>query len=276
MIIAVWLMKSAKDGLIVHVIDLFDADSTLLKDLPRITGDNPVLLVANKVDLLPKSTNHRKVKDWLRSKAKAAGLKLLGVYLISAKKGYSLDELAIDMEEYRKGKDIYVVGVTNVGKSTFINTFIQRSTGIKEAITTSYFPGTTLGFIRIPLDRDTDLIDTPGIINEHQLSHYLSSKDLKVVTPKKEIKSRNYQLNHGQTLFFGGFVRMDFIKGERQTFVCYFANELPIHRTKTEKAEHLYETQNGKLLSPPQKNLLWYLINRKNMHLKLKSLILIL
>src|SRR5699024_648980 len=45
--------------------------------------------------------------------------------------------------------------------------------------------------------------------------------------------------------------RLDFLKGEKQSFVCYFSNELPIHRTKLDNADELYENQLGKLLSPP-------------------------
>lgn len=244
---------SKTDSLVVHVIDLFDVDGTLLKSLHRIVGNNPIILVGNKVDLLPKSTNKRRLKDWLLRSAKEANLKVSDVFLVSAERNYQLDDVAIRMEEMRKQKDIHVVGVTNVGKSTFINRFIERSLGEKETITTSYFPGTTLGFIEIPLDKNSALIDTPGIINDHQIAHHISKKDLKIITPKKEVKSRNYQLNHEQTLFIGGLVRMDFVKGDRQTFVCYFSNGLSIHRTKLEKASSLYEKQLGELLSPPDK-----------------------
>lgn len=247
---------SQTDSLVVHLIDIFDVEGTLLKSLPRIVGKNPILLVGNKVDLLPKSTNQNKLKNWLLKMAKDAGIKVLDVYLISSQKGYHLNELAMRMETERKNKDIYVVGVTNVGKSTFINQFIKRSTGVKEAITTSYFPGTTLGFIHIPLDDKSALIDTPGIMNKNQMAHYVSKQDLKIITPKKEIKPRNYQLNSGQTLFIGGLVRFDFVKGDKQTFVCYFANELLVHRTKLEKADSLYEKQLGKLLTPPDEETL--------------------
>lgn len=242
---------SETDSLVVHVIDLFDVDGTLLKSLPRIVGDNPIVLVGNKVDLLPKSTNQRRLKNWLLHMAKEANIKVADVFLVSAVKGYHLDDLAVYMEEMRQQKDIYVVGVTNVGKSSFINRFIERSIGEKDAITTSYFPGTTLGFIEIPLDSESALIDTPGIINPQQIAHFVSKKDLKMMMPKKEVKSRNYQLNSGQTLFIGGLLRMDFVKGERQAFVCYFSNEMPIHRTKLENADALYEKQLGQLLTPP-------------------------
>lgn len=238
-------------GLVVHMVDIFDVHGTLIKSLPRITGNNPILLVGNKFDLLPKSTNPNKVKQWLRKEAKNVGIKVQDVFLISSTKGSGIDELKEAMEYCRQNKDVFVVGTTNVGKSTFINTLIRQTTGHEDVITTSYFPGTTLGFIEIPLDEKSAVIDTPGIVNEEQISHYLSAKDLKTITPKKEVKPRVYQLNDQQTLFFGGLARLDFIKGDRQSFVCYFANEFNIHRTKLEKADDLYKNHLSGLLSPP-------------------------
>ncbi|ALX48147.1 ribosome biogenesis GTPase YqeH [Lentibacillus amyloliquefaciens] len=240
-----------KKGLVVHLVDIFDVDGTLIKSLPRIVGDKPVVLAANKMDLLPKSTNRNKLTKWLRTAAKEAGLTVEAVYLISSAKGHGMSNLTEAIEHYRRGKDVYIVGTTNVGKSTFINKLIQRTTGAKDVITTSYFPGTTLGFIEIPLDGNSVLIDTPGIVNRKQMAHYVSDSDLKVITPKKEVKPRVYQLNSEQTLYFGGLARIDFIKGERQSFVCYFSNELAIHRTKLENADKLLNEHRGGLLSPP-------------------------
>lgn len=241
-----------KDGIVVHLIDIFDVEGSMLKNLPRIIGGKKVILAGNKMDLLPKSTNKRKLAQWLRSKANDLGLTLEDVFLISSVKGYGLNDLTEAIENYRGGRDVYIVGTTNVGKSTFINQLIRQTTGEDHVITTSYFPGTTLGFIDIPLDNQSSLIDTPGIVNHEQIAHYISESDLKVITPKKEIKPRVFQLNSGQTLFFGGLGRIDFIKGERQSFVCYFANSLSIHRTKLENADNLYAEHKGGLLSPPE------------------------
>ncbi|WP_174613876.1 ribosome biogenesis GTPase YqeH [Virgibacillus ihumii] len=241
-----------KEGIVVHLIDIFDVEGSMLKNLPRIIGDKPVILAGNKMDLLPKSTNKRKLTQWLRSKANDLGLTVEDVFLISSVKGYGFNDLTESIEFYRGGKNVYIVGTTNVGKSTFINRLIRQTTGEDHVITTSYFPGTTLGFISIPLDEQSSLIDTPGIVNREQIAHYISDNDLKVITPKKEIKPRVFQLNSGQTLFFGGLGRIDFIKGERQSFVCYFANSLSIHRTKLENADKLYAEHKGVLLSPPE------------------------
>lgn len=247
---------SEANGLIVHIVDLFDVNGSFVSSLPRIVGDQPILLVGNKLDLLPKSTNERKLSQWLRSIAKDAAVKVTDVSLISSVKGHGIEALMNQIERYRDGRDVYVVGTTNVGKSTFINRVIKQALGVQDIITTSYFPGTTLGFIEIPLDDDTYLIDTPGIVNKDQIVHYVSKQDLKRIIPQKEIKPRVYQLNSGQTLFVGGLARLDFIKGEKHSFVCYFSNQIPIHRTKLDNAEHLYDNHLGTLLSPPDEETL--------------------
>lgn len=238
-------------GLVVYIVDLFDVTGSIINNLPRMVGDQPVILVGNKRDLLPQSTNERKLSHWLRRLAKEANINVQDVYLISSIKGHGIDELTKGIEQHRRGRDVYIVGVTNVGKSTLVNRLIEQSSGLKEVITTSYFPGTTLGFIEIPLDESTAMIDTPGIVNHDQMAHYVSPNDLKLIMPKKEIKARNYHLKVGQTLFFGGLARLDYVKGNQQTFVCYFSRDVHIHRTQTEKAEDLYDRQQGDLLSPP-------------------------
>ncbi|MBS4215575.1 ribosome biogenesis GTPase YqeH [Neobacillus rhizophilus] len=240
------------DALVVMIVDIFDFNGSWLPGLHRFVGGNKVLLVGNKVDLLPKSVKHNKLIHWMKQEARELGLRPEEVFLVSAAKGWTMKETAAAIDEYRNGKDVYVVGCTNVGKSTFINRIIKEVTGEGDIITTSHFPGTTLDIIQIPLDDGKSLVDTPGIINHHQMAHFVDKRDLKVITPKKEIKPMVFQLNEGQTLFFGGLARFDYVSGGRRSFVCYLSNDLNIHRTKTENAVELYENHVGEMLTPPR------------------------
>ncbi|MER2173986.1 MAG: ribosome biogenesis GTPase YqeH [Carnobacterium sp.] len=244
----------SEDALIVNVIDIFDFNGSLIPGLHRFVGKNPVLLVGNKVDLLPKSLKRGKMTQWLRERAHEEGLRPEDVLLTSAMKPAEMEILLDAIEKHRKGRDVFVVGVTNVGKSTLINQIIKSTAGVQDLITTSQFPGTTLDRIEIPLDDGKNLIDTPGIIHRHQMAHVLGDKDLKLIAPKKEIKPIVYQLNEGQTLFFGGVARFDYLKGARHSFTCFVSNDLHIHRTKLEKADELYQKQVGKLLQPPRED----------------------
>ncbi|WP_326716705.1 ribosome biogenesis GTPase YqeH [Vagococcus jeotgali] len=243
-----------KDALIVNVVDIFDFSGSLIPGLHRFVGDNPVLLVGNKADILPKSLKKGRLIQWMKERSHEAGLRPIDVTLTSAKKKNDIQELLELIDEYRDGRDVYVVGVTNVGKSTLINEIIRQSAGVEDVITTSQFPGTTLDLIEIPFEDGTCLIDTPGIIHRHQMAHYLGKKDLKLVSPKKEIKPKVYQLNEEQTLFLGGLARFDVIKSEKMGFIVYASNDLDLHRTKLEGATEFYDKHVGGLLQPPRED----------------------
>ena len=239
------------DALVVNVIDIFDFNGSVIPGLPRFVSGNDVILVGNKKDILPKSVKPGKISQWLMERAHEEGLRPVDVVLTSAQNKHAIKEVIDKIEHYRKGRDVYVVGVTNVGKSTLINAIIQEITGDQNVITTSRFPGTTLDKIEIPLDDGSYIYDTPGIIHRHQMAHYLTAKNLKYVSPKKEIKPKTYQLNPEQTLFLGGLGRFDFIAGEKQGFTAFFDNELKLHRTKLEGASDFYDKHLGTLLTPP-------------------------
>lgn len=242
------------DSLIVKIIDIFDFNGSWLPGLHRFVGNNPIILIGNKADLLPKSIKKNRLIHWMKKEARELGLMPIDVLLVSSTKGSHMQEALDKIEEHRQGKDVYVVGCTNVGKSTFINKIIKEVAGGQDVITTSHFPGTTLDMIEIPLDDGKALIDTPGIINHHQMAHFVNKKDLKMITPKKEIKPKTFQLNEEQTLFFGGLARFDYIKGGRRSLVCYLPNDISIHRTKLENADELYANHLGEMLQPPRKD----------------------
>lgn len=240
-----------KNGIIVNVVDVFDFEGSFINAIKRIVGNKKIILVGNKMDLLPKQINKRRVKEWLKKTARKYGLEAEDVVLISAEKNEGIEDLLTSINTLRNHEDVYIVGTTNVGKSTLINKLIERSVGEKDVVTTSRFPGTTLDMIDIPLDEKTFMYDTPGVIQAHQMTHFVTENELKTIMPKKEIKQRIYQLNEGQTLFFGGLARIDYVSGGRRPLVCYFSNELNIHRTKTENANELWRNQLGSLLAPP-------------------------
>lgn len=243
---------SSKDALIVNVVDVFDFSGTLISGMQRFAGSNHVLVVGNKIDLLPKSLGEGRIRQWITEQVHEVGIRPVDVVLTSALKKDSVRDLMAVIDKERNGRDVYIVGATNVGKSTLVNQIINIATDSPDVITTSYFPGTTLGSIEIPLEDGKELIDTPGIVHRSNLTNHLSRNDLKKVIPRREVKPAVYQLNEEQTIFIGGLARFDYVKGSgKQPFVFYKANELQLHRTKTEKADDIYERQLGDMLTPP-------------------------
>ncbi|MCG3056835.1 hypothetical protein KZ287_32225, partial [Escherichia coli] len=54
------------DGLVVKVVDIFDFNGSWLPGLHRFAGENNVILVGNKADLLPKSVKKNKLIHWMK------------------------------------------------------------------------------------------------------------------------------------------------------------------------------------------------------------------
>ena len=206
------IIKNIKnDSLIVYVADL------LSLDLSRLPKNENTLLVLTKYDILPKSTNEIK----LISKLKVDYPKVLDVIVVSSVKNYNIDKFYNLLCKYSNNKDVYLIGNTNSGKSTLLNKLIKNYGDDKTtSVTVSMYPSTTLDILEIKLN-DLNIIDTPGLIDDGSYTNILSSKDLKKITLKKEIKPRSCQINGKGSIIIDKFARIDYETNEPNSFVIY-------------------------------------------------------
>ncbi len=217
-----------RKALVVQVVDLFDLSGSWIPGIQRHTGGNPILILGNKLDLFPKSAKVQRLKEWVVHTVGELGVQPVDVVLTSAAKGYHFDEVVRAIETHREGQDVFVTGTANVGKSTLINRLLKEFGSGEEVITTSPYPGTTLDTIHIPLEGERELVDMPGIVRRDRMSEWVEPEELSEITPKSEIKPKVYQLNDGQTLFFGGLARMDYSEGSTPA-LCLLHGQLLLY-----------------------------------------------
>lgn len=250
-----------KKAIVLLILDVLDIYGGFTPKLVKLIEKFPVILLINKVDILPKDLRLSSTEKVTRMMGETFGLNVIGVYPISAKSKRNIEAVIGKIDKlrypYRYSKKAtfdhcYVVGCASVGKSTFINSVKELASGENNTpITTSDQFQTTLDFIKVDLGNHFSLIDTPGIVNTRSFHAYLDYESVKILTPKRYLKVRTYQLRSQQTLFLGGLVRLDFEQGEKMSVSCYVSNELYIHRTKSENADELNKRQSLRLLVPP-------------------------
>lgn len=159
--------------------------------------------------------------------------------VFSSKNNYNLDLLMEKIDKYRTSDNVYIVGLTNSGKSTLINKIIYNYTDLNLNITTSMLPSTTLSLMEIPVKKNLTLIDTPGIVDTGNICNYLNVETLKKVYSKKEIKPITYQMKLGQYIYIEDILKIDFIKDCDVTF--YISNSLKIERKYKDSDTNLFK-----------------------------------
>lgn len=158
-----------KNAMVIIMVDLLDFPCSLWPGIINLIGKRKrIYIVGNKVDLLPKDDQRylEGVKNSLRKSLYVAGVDQdvnPHVSLISAKTGFGVEELITQlMKDWRPNKDIYLIGCTNVGKSTLFNVLLQsdlcklRENDLINRATTSFWPGTTLNLLKFPIKKLND------------------------------------------------------------------------------------------------------------------------
>lgn len=213
-------INKTKD-LVVLVLDIFNLTENV--NVIKDNINNDILLVITKRDILPKSVHDEKLIEYIKN----YNIKIKDQVVISSYKNYNFDELYEKINNYKKSKNVYVIGFTNAGKSTMINKLIYNYSDNDTKITTSIMPSTTLDKIEINLNENLTIIDTPGLLCEKSFYDILEGKELKKIIPKKEIKPISYQIKDKQYIVIDKYA---IIEAENINMVLFMSNSLNIKR----------------------------------------------
>ena len=228
----------ARKNLIIYALDLFNFESSIIREVHPFIKNNPILIVANKRDILPKNIDDDKLKQFIYLRLKAEGIVPQGIIIASAYKNYNFDEIYEAGRLLSNKKDVFIIGASSVGKSSLINTYLKNyKNASRSMITTSPYPGTTVSTIRIPIDNHRMIIDTPGVLIKDSMHAKLEKAALKYIIPRTELRPITYQLSSKQSLCLGGLARFDIIDGPRAGYTVYASKDLEIQRCKLERAD---------------------------------------
>ncbi|XP_011055790.1 PREDICTED: nitric oxide-associated protein 1 [Acromyrmex echinatior] len=149
---------------VILMVDLTDFPCSIWPEINSVLHPlTPVFVVGNKVDLLPQDSKYffTHIKDCLLKAMESTKIKkenIRHIELISAKTGYGIEELINKLHNIWKYKgDVYIIGCTNVGKSSLFNALLQsdyckvQAVDLIQRATISPWPGTTLNLLKFPI-----------------------------------------------------------------------------------------------------------------------------
>lgn len=151
--------------MVAEILDSRIPRSSRNPDIDAIVGDKPRLVVLNRADQADPAGN-KAWEAWFRARGVAvmetdaktgAGVSRFSATIKEALK----EQIARWREKGQVGRPVrvMVVGIPNVGKSTFINKVAKR-----KSAKAGDRPGVTRGKQWVAVDAGLDLLDTPGIL----------------------------------------------------------------------------------------------------------------
>lgn len=173
-------------------------------------------LLLTKIDLLPANIT---VNNYINKFKNIYNIKE-EVYPLSSIKKVNVSKILKIMDNLNI-KKAYILGCTNAGKSTLINTMLNNKT-----ITTSRIPNTTLDFINLYIE-DKILIDTPGFVTT-TTPFITDKKYYKKIDYKERIKPITYQTKEKASLVLEENYR--FSNFGFNSVTTYFNNNILIKR----------------------------------------------
>ena len=217
------------NDLVLFLVDIFNINSSISMINKYI--NNKIILVITKYDIISK--NLKDVKLLENIKKYNFNNNIVDIVLISSKKNYNIELLYNKIIKNKIDNKVYVCGNTNSGKSTLINRFIKNYSNETLKITTSHMPNTTINTNEIYINEELTFIDTPGFIEKDNIYEYVDSKLLKKIIPNKQIRPITYQIKEGTTLLIDNLLRIEYVKGEKNSFTFYISNDIIINRINT-------------------------------------------
>lgn len=201
---------------------LLVTDFLNLEHLNTLNITSNIILVISKRDIISRNIDETKLLDNIK-----LNLNIKEKLIIGTKNNYHLDELYNAIMKYKTSNKVYVIGYTNAGKSTLINSFIKNYGNNENFITTSNLPSTTLDLIENKINENLILIDTPGLLDEGSVFD-IYHNSLNKIIPKKEIRPINVQVKIPQTIYIDDIAKI-YIE-QNNSLIFYMSNDLNIRR----------------------------------------------
>ena len=228
--------NAKKDDIIVLICDVSLTICPLTKALLELNYFQNVILIANRYDLYKDYISPEKALKFLKNEAKRCHFKFKKYFLVDN----NIEEIFNYLDDNSLNKDIYVIGLENAGKTTFLNKILTKIANEKnDYLTNSKYPGTTIDLVKINLTDNNYIIDSPGIKSKGNFMNLVSKEFIKNYDLNK-IKATSFQINENQSIIISNILKLDFKEGNRQTIIYYGSNMLEITRCKLEKSKKTF------------------------------------
>lgn len=197
-------LVNSDDKFTIFMCDFLSLSDKIINIYNKIKGKK--LLLVSKIDVIPKDIKIDNIRKYIMN-----NYKVNNVRFVSSVNGYGIDSL-INYLITNNIRESYILGETNSGKSTLINNILDAFDSKLTKTTISSSKNTTLDFIRLNVNNNLTIIDSPGFVTD----------SYEVNCPiKKIIKPLTYQMKEGEVLKIDKFYIKFSVSTSITVYSCY-------------------------------------------------------
>ncbi len=216
---------------VVYLVDILNITEDAIKYFKYFSNDFKLILIT-KFDLLPRGVKEGKIIKYFKENFYIKN----EVMCVSAKTKYNIDKF-MGIINKNNIKKVYITGLTNAGKSSFINSLLTSS-GEVSKIVTSPIPNTTMDYINMKVG-DIEIIDTPGFELDCSIYNHIAPEEISNIMPKKELKVKTFQIKNGYSIIIDKILRIDYLGEKQNSLNFYMNNNLEYKKVKSVNSNEL-------------------------------------
>lgn len=216
------------DKYVFFLVDFLNINEETIDTFKKIKNNKT--LVISKLDIIPRSIKQNLIINWLKE---VYGI-TENIIFISSVKNLNTGSIENILERNNQ-KEAYILGYTNAGKSTLINKLCIENNITNNKITTSLIPNTTLDFIKIKLNDNLTIIDSPGFTLNQTLYNDNEFELIERINPKTFLKPITHQTKDITSIIIENKIRIT--PQNKNSLTFYTSNKINITKVFNDNNE---------------------------------------
>lgn len=232
------------NSLIVLIIDIFSFNGVIKKTIIDLIKDIPLIIVANKKDLLPLKSNDEQIIKFIKSRFNEYEIEPLDILIISTNKGYNFEAIKEKIKNHAENKNVYIIGEKGSGKTAIINRLLKTyKNTTNRPIQTSKYKDIDVKVLTMPIDEHTNAYELDGFSLDDSIYGALERNIVsRYILLKKCVKARKFHLKEGDTLLLGGIAMIALKQGDNSEIKAYFNDKIEIKKMPLSKEKIFFKT----------------------------------
>lgn len=228
----------ATDAVVLWVVDLFTFNGTLNPDIVKKVKKLKVSVIGTKRDFLPRKANDERLREFLKERFTEAGIKPKDIFLFGNTFTEEAESLLKQLDKFRAGHDVYMIGNIASGKTTVITKMLKfYENKTKHTINTVTYPGTSVKMMEIPLSNSSFCYEVPGFSLNTSVLGKVEKDVAKLITPKKKVDDHTRSLAIGESLMIGSLAAFSLVKGKPTSVKLYCSEAVECRKVLTKNLE---------------------------------------